>query len=101
MRMIRKQVYLGESQQRKVRLLAGRRGCTEAEVIRMAIDRLPNPDGSIEERLAEAGVLVPSPDDSDVPTGAAADKLEQDVIAWLETLEEPLGLSEAVLEDRR
>ena len=44
-------------------------------------------DGSIVERLAEVGILVPAPDDLDVPTGAAADQLEQDVIAWLETIQ--------------
>ena len=67
----------------------------EATVIRMIRY------GSIVERLAEVGILVPAPDDPNVPTGAAADQLEQDVIAWLETIQEPLGLSEAVLEDRR
>ena len=101
MRMIRKQIYLAAEQQRKVRQLAGRRGCTEAEVIRMAIDRLSDPDTTIEGRLAEAGLLTPAPDDRDLPTGSEAERLEEELESWLEAERQPLGLSEAVLEDRR
>ena len=37
--MIRKQIYLSPLQQAKLRLLAKKRGLSEAEVIRQAIDR--------------------------------------------------------------
>ncbi len=70
--MIRKQVYLGREQDRKLKALAARRGCTEAAIIREALDRLPDPDRSVEAQLAAAGLLVPKRDDPDAPHGAAA-----------------------------
>jgi hypothetical protein len=39
-RMIRKQVYLGAAQERRLKQIAARRGVTEAAVIREAIERL-------------------------------------------------------------
>ena len=57
--MIRKQVYLAREQDRKLKVLAARRGCTEAEIIREALDRLPDPDRSVDEQLAATGLLVP------------------------------------------
>lgn len=98
--MIRKQVYLAREQDRKLKALAARRGCTEAEVIRDALDRLPDPDRGLEEQLAAAGLLVPKGDDPDAPRGAAARALEVEVEAWLASRPTRLGLSEAVLEDR-
>jgi hypothetical protein len=99
--MVRKQLYLGIEQNRKVRRLAARRGCTEAAVIRAAIDQLAEDDAAIEGRLAAAGLLVPATGDDDLPTGAAAERLEEAEMAWVEQQLEPLGLTEAVLEDRR
>ena len=101
MRMVRKQLYLGVDQEQKVRRIAARRGCTEAEVIRTAVDRLPEDDDPILQRLAEAGMLMPSPEEDDPMTEAEEEALEREVEAWLEAQPEPLGLSEAMLEDRR
>jgi hypothetical protein len=98
--MVRKQVYLAREQDRKLKALAARRGCTEAEIIRDALDRLPDPDRSVEAQLAATGLLVPFGDDPDVPRGAAARALEAEVDAWLAARPSGLGLSEAVLEDR-
>ena len=100
--MIRKQIYLAREQDRKVKALAACRGCTEAEVIRDALDRLPDPDRGVAEQLAAAGLLAPSGDDPDVPRGAAARALEMRVEAWLHNRPRllKLGLAEAVLEDR-
>jgi hypothetical protein len=98
--MVRKQVYLGRDQDRKLKALAARRGCTESEVIREAVDRLPDPEGSVVEQLAAAGLLVPKPDDPDLPRGAEARALEEEFEAWLDSLPTPLGLSEALEEDR-
>jgi uncharacterized membrane protein YccC len=104
--MVRKQLYLEPRQQSKLRKLAARWGCTEAQVIRKALDRLPDPDDAsdlqraIVARLAEAGLLVPPPDD-DAPMGEELEHLEREYEEWLDSLPGPLGLGEAVLEDRR
>jgi hypothetical protein len=98
--MIRKQVYLAREQDRKLKALAARRGCTEAEVIRDALDRVPDPDRGVGEKLAAAGLLAPKGDDPDLPRGAAVRALEMQVDAWLDRRTSELGLAEAVLEDR-
>ena len=98
--MIRKQVYLGRQRDRKLKALAAQRGCTEAEIIRDALDRLPDPTGSVEKQLAAAGLLAPKEDLSDAPRGAAARALEAEVEAWLAARAAGLGLSGAVREDR-
>lgn len=98
--MVRKQVYLAREQDRKLKALAARRGCTEAEIIREALDRLPDPDRSVEEQLAAAGLLVPSGDDPEAPRGAAVRALETQVEAWLAAHPIGLGLSQAIREDR-
>lgn len=106
-RMIRKQLYLELEQQRKLRNLATRWGCTEAGVIRRALDQLPDPEEvpSSERaalaRLAESGVLVHPLDDDDAPTGEELKRLEREWEEWVDAHPEPLGLGEIVLEDRR
>jgi hypothetical protein len=98
--MIRKQVYLDRRHDRKLKLLAKQRGCSEAEIIRDALDRLPDPAGSVEEQLAAAGLLASKGDVEGAPTGAELRALEAEVDAWLVSLPAPLGLAEAVDEDR-
>lgn len=98
--MIRKQVYLLETQNRKLKALAAVRGCTEAEVMRDAVDRLPDPEGSVVERLEAAGLLAKIRVPDDVPTGDELAALEAELDAWLESLPGPIGLSEAVLAER-
>ena len=101
-RMIRKQVYLGDEQEKKLRRLASRWGCAEAEVLRTAIDRLPDPEHSVEGRLREAGLLVRIPVEPDLPQEKETlAELERDVEAWLASRPKILNLSQAVLEDRR
>ncbi|HYU20150.1 MAG TPA: CopG family transcriptional regulator [Chloroflexota bacterium] len=101
MRMIRKQLYLGREHQRKLKCLAAHWGCTEAAVVREALERLPDLNDSIDSRLAEAGLLMPPPFDPDLPTGTEAQRLEQSEMEWLARQRDPLGLAEAVLADRR
>jgi hypothetical protein len=99
--MTRKQLYLTQDQERKLRRLAESWRCAEAEVIRVALDRIPDPDMSIDRLLADAGLLIPSPADADLPMGKAGKELEQVDEAWLAVQSEPLHLAEAVIEDRR
>src|SRR5438094_4092211 len=102
MKMIRKHLYLEPRQQQKLKRVASRRGCTEAEVVRKAIDQLPEPDASLEdlvvERLAAAGMLVPPPDDADIPSEEEAEQMEREIAEW-DRQHGPLGLSEAVWQD--
>jgi hypothetical protein len=55
--MIRKQVYLGIEEERKVKALARIRRCSEAEVIRDAIQRLPDPRADAATLLEAAGFM--------------------------------------------
>jgi hypothetical protein len=98
--MVRKQLYLAREQDRKLKALAARRGCTEAQVIRDALDQLPDPALGIEDQLAAAGLLAPRSEDAGAPVGHPARALEAEVDAWLAARPAGLGLSEAVLEDR-
>jgi hypothetical protein len=98
--MVRKQVYLPQKQNRKLKAIAELRGCSEAEVIRDALDRLPDPDVSVVERLRAAGLLATIPPNEDTPTAEELRALEAEHEAWLATLTEPLGLAEAVLAER-
>jgi hypothetical protein len=98
--MIRKQIYLARAQDRKVKALAAARGTTESEVNRSAIDHLPDVEGSMVEQLAAAGLLLPKSHDPSLPTGDELRKLEDEVYAWRSSLTEPVGLTEAVIEDR-
>jgi hypothetical protein len=59
MAMIRKQLYIEDRQQGKLRRVAEAWGCTEAAVMRAALDRLPDPGDSLKARLAAAGLLAP------------------------------------------
>src|SRR5919198_1782165 len=83
--MVRKQVWRAALQVRKLKALAARRGCTEAQVIRDALDQLPDPDLGLDEQLAAAGLLAPKSDDAGAPVGHAARALEAEVDAWLAT----------------
>jgi hypothetical protein len=98
--MVRKQVYLEQGQERKLKALAALRGCTEAQVIREAVDRLPDPAGSLAEQLASVGLLAPKRFDPDAPNPEELQELEAEHEAWLSSLSEPLDLAEAVIADR-
>ena len=100
MAMVRKQLYVEDRQQRKLRRLAEAWGCTEAAVMRQALDRLPEPQETLRDRLAAAGLLAPLEDDPELDA-EDVEALEREHEAWLATQTAPLGLTEAVLEDRR
>ncbi len=111
----RKPPHLTEQQQDKVRALAAALGCTEAKILRQAIDRLPAPEAirrhlealpepqrTTVRQLLAAGLVAAPDEDEDVPADPEEiEALEREHEAWLATLSEPLGLTEAVLEDRR
>jgi hypothetical protein len=98
--MIRKQIYLTREHDRKAKAIAAARGWTESEVIRDALDRVPDPEGNVVEQLAAAGLIEPQTDDTDVPTVAELRALEAELDEWLDSLPAPLQLAEAVIDDR-
>lgn len=59
--MIRKQIYLEADQDRKLKCLAQQRRVTEAEVIREAIEGLPEPEDDFIAMLRAAGMLAEKP----------------------------------------
>lgn len=100
MRKIRKQLYIGQEHQVKLRRLAARWGCPEAEVVRRAIEGLPEGDDAAIERLRAAGLLV-EPPEVELRGGQSAQEVERWFEEeWPKIQTEPLGLSQAVWEDR-
>ena len=104
--MIRKQLYIAERHEQKLRELAAEWQCSEAAVVRRAIDQLPGPEKPLSEqirdRLREAGLLVEVPSDPSLPRDPDEHQRWRAALeARIGSRKEPLGLSEAVLEDRR
>src|SRR5437867_3921464 len=97
-RMVRKQLYLDPAQDRKLKRLASCRDVTEADVVRDAIDQLPEDEDPWIVQLRAAGLLVPKP-----PLAPAQ---RRKLRARIKELEERLGglpgvtLSDAILEER-
>jgi hypothetical protein len=100
--MIRRQVYLAKTHQAKLADVAARWGCSESEVLRRAIDGLLVSDDPIEARLVAVGLLAPTrPEVGSSLTAQAAEELERQLDRWSEARSAPLGLADAVVEDRR
>jgi hypothetical protein len=100
MGMVRKQLYITQEQQHKLHTLAKQRRCTEAEVVREAIDRLPAHDDPVIRKLHEAGLLMPPPDDEEPVSDEELDRLEREWEEYLASRTIPLNLVEAVLQER-
>ena len=97
--MIRKQVYLAPAQNEKIRRLARRQRCTEAEVIREAIESIVDPEGEAIEKLRAAGLIVDT-SDIELPPDAELDEFEAEMEAWHHARRQPIGLSQAILDER-
>ena len=97
MGVIRKQVYLESHQDAKLKRLARSSGRSESELIREAVDGLPEKSDPILEALRAAGLLAePRPATTGRATAREAHERDQ---AWARE-HGPIGLSGAVLEDR-
>jgi hypothetical protein len=107
MGMVRKHVHLAPRQQHKLRELAAKWNRSESEIVRMALDSLPDPERSTDQeqafiaRLEAAGLLEPLPTDGAPSADQEIAAMEQEHEAWLATLKEPLRLAESVIDDRR
>jgi hypothetical protein len=96
-RAVRKQFYITAENERKLKRLAARKGCTEAALIRKAIDQLeerePSSDERVDQHLRKLGYSVPERRMTD-------EEWEQDFRELDEVMTKPYGLSQAVWEDR-
>jgi hypothetical protein len=96
-RAVRKQFYITTENERKLKRLAARDRCTEAALVRRAIDQLPEGEPSLDERidqrLRELGVTVPERRMTDEEFEAGRREID-------ELIPKPVGLSQAVWEDR-
>ncbi len=96
-KMIRKQLYIEPAQDRKLKAIAIRRGCTEAHVIREAIQRLPAEEDPLLAALRARGLVLDR--DEHVISDEELAELDRE---WAEAAREVQGvsLSEAVLQER-
>lgn len=60
MPMIRKQIYITSEDEAKLKRLTASRGCSEAELVREALDLLPETEDRGVAALREAGLLLVS-----------------------------------------
>ena len=58
--MIRKQIYITSQDEAKLKRLSASRGCSEAELVREAVDLLPETEDRGISALREAGLLLVS-----------------------------------------
>ena len=103
-RAIRKQLYVSPEHNRKLKRLAGQWGCTEAAVVRRALDALPDaqPSGDelFVERLRAAGKIVdPPPPTEPLLTEEEAERYQRELDEYFAKHGSP-RLVEAILEDR-
>ena len=100
--MIRKQLSIEQRQQEKLRRLAKDRRCSEAEVVRQAIDALPEPallsaNERIRAELRARGMLLESAEPA-----VSDEEMERLAQEW-EEIAKRIGnirLSDAVIQDR-
>lgn len=79
---IRKQVYLGPEQEQKLRDYAARWGCSEAGVLRIALDQLQDdrpPDGGSLDDLD-----LEDEDEDELLSDEQIDALEREIDRWAE-----------------
>ena len=101
--MIRKQLSIEQRHQEKLSRLAKEGRCSEAEVVRQAIDALPEPlPVSSKERilgeLRARGMLKVSGEPT--VSDEEMERHEREWEEWLAAHPNPLRLSEAVIEER-
>jgi antitoxin ParD1/3/4 len=61
MTMVRKQMYVHPEQDAKLKRLAEEHGCSEADVLREAVDQLPDDEPRWLQRARAAGLIVSVP----------------------------------------
>jgi antitoxin ParD1/3/4 len=96
MTMIRKQIYIAPEHEAKIKRLVRHTHKSEAEIIRQAIEAVPEDGNPIISALRAQGLLVPR------EKFVTREEAEQTYRAYLEQIgNKKIGLTEAVLEERR
>jgi hypothetical protein len=101
--MIRKQIYLAPEQEAKLKRIARVTGRTEAEIIREALDALPETSDPILAALLSQGMIEPPPASPSTSSGQALNQAQAEAIyqEYLERIgRRKLGLSQTVLQER-
>lgn len=94
--MIRKQIYIAPEQEAKLKRLARATGRSEAEIIREALDALPESTDPVLAALMSQGLIeAPTVAPSQAQAGALYERYLQQIGP------RRLGLSQAVLEERQ
>jgi hypothetical protein len=79
MTMVRKQIYLKQSQDDSVKREAERRGVTEAEVIRECIDKqLPNDERARRREAGERLMALIRARQAEIPNGGSTVKFDRE-----------------------
>jgi hypothetical protein len=103
-RSVRKQLYISQAHDRKLKRLAKSWQCTEAAVVRRALDGLDEgpatPEARFVESLRAGGKLVESPDAAGTPSRDEAAQIEGELAVWFAAHPEPLRLDEALRDER-
>ncbi|MBF6595075.1 MAG: ribbon-helix-helix protein, CopG family [Thermaceae bacterium] len=93
--MVRKQIYIAPEQEAKLKRLAKAAGRSEADIIREALDALPEATDPVLSALLSQGLIVPK--DSSV----SREEARRAYADYLKLIgKRKLGLTRAVLEDR-
>ena len=93
--MIRKQIYIAQAHEAKLKRLAQGAGRSEAEIIRAAIEAIPEHTDPLRQMLIAQGLIVPQ---QSTTTRADSERAYQ---AYLQQIgDRHFGLTQAVLEDR-
>jgi hypothetical protein len=101
-KMVRKQLYIGPEQDRKLKRLASARHCTEAEVMRDAIDGLPEaqPDSPLIASLRRQGLIAPPPTLPPEIADLSREELEAKLYELQKKNKNRFSLTELVLRER-
>lgn len=101
---VRKQIYITTEHDRKLKRLAQRWNCTEAAIVRRALDDVRDDDLSPEdaffEQLRAQGSIVDYSNDPDLPSEDEVRAIRARLAMWVGAHPGSIGLDEALREDR-
>lgn len=98
-KLVRKQLYIEPRQDSKLKRLAAVRHATQAELVREAIDNLPEEEDELTAFLRASGLLAPKPPLPPDMQGVDLEELDAQLEAELGDLD-GVTLSDAVLQER-
>ncbi len=101
---VRKQIYITAEHERKLKRLAKRWNCTEAAIMRHALDGVRDddlsPEDTLFERLRAQGSIVDYSSDPDLPSDDEIRAIRARLAVWVAEHPGSIGWDEALREDR-